>query len=129
MVVVIILAILAGTVVQQFGGTAHDTRVSRAQADIKNFEGALERYFLKMDRYPSSEEGLEALVRPPTESGRNWGGPYVREIVPDPWNHPYRYRSPGSRPERPYELWSCGADGVDGGEGVNQDIKNWREDY
>lgn len=126
MVVVIILGILAATIIPQFVGTAHDARISRARADIANLEGALERFFLHMDRYPSSEEGLEALVTAPADGAKNWRG-YIKELKPDPWGNPYVYRSPGLHGTRTYDLWSRGADGADGGEEQNADIVNWQE--
>jgi general secretion pathway protein G len=126
MVVVIILGILAATIIPQFSGTIHDAKVKKAEADIAELGGALERFFLTMDRYPSTEEGLQALVVQPPDAGNRWRGPYLRELRPDPWGHPYRYRSPGLHgPTRTYDLWSNGADGVEGGEGTGADITSW----
>jgi general secretion pathway protein G len=124
MVVVIVLGILAVTIVPQFIGVTHDARVSTAKAHIAEIESAIERFYLHMDRYPTSEEGLAALVEMPAGAGDRWRGPYVRALRPDPWDNPYQYRSPGTRGQ-PYDLWSRGADGVDGGEGEGADIGNW----
>ena len=123
MVVLIVIAILAVTVIPQFSGTKHDARVSRARADLAQLENSLERFHLHMDRYPSTPEGLDALVTRPSEGGENWRG-YITRLVKDPWGHPYRYRSPGTG-NRMYDLWSTGADKADGGEGEAQDISNW----
>jgi len=126
MVVVIILGILAATIIPQFVGTTHDAKVSRAQADIKILESALERFYLHLDRYPTASEGLQVLVTPPADGAKEWRGPYIKELRLDPWNNPYAYRSPGLHGTRTYDLWSRGADSADGGEGVNTDITNWQ---
>jgi general secretion pathway protein G len=125
MVVVTILAILAATIIPQFTTASQDAKVSRAQADIAKLESALERFFIHMDRYPTNEEGLRALTSAPSESARHWRGPYIRELLADPWGNAYLYRQPGSQ-GLPYELWSRGADGADGGDGYNADITNAR---
>lgn len=126
MVVVIVLAILAGTIIPQFAGTTYDARVSRARADIAKLEQQLELFNTKFDRYPSTEEGLEALVTGPKEA-KNFQ-PLVKELVSDPWGKPYRYRSPGIHGSKTYDLWSQGADGADGGEDKGKDITNWKEE-
>ena len=77
-----------------------------------------------MDRYPTTEEGLKVLVDTPTGEDKKWKGPYVDAIRNDPWGNPYQYRYPGTRKAR-YDLWSRGADGVEGGEGEGADIGNW----
>jgi general secretion pathway protein G len=130
MVVVIILGILAATIIPQFGKTVQNARVTRAQGDIHTLENALERYYLNMSRYPSTEEGLRVLVEPPPgEASKAWSGPYIKQLPPDPWGNPYAYRSPGtSGPNRPYDLWSRGGDGVDGGEGEAMDLANWTDE-
>jgi general secretion pathway protein G len=126
MVVVIILGILAATIIPQFAGTTQDAKIKKAKADVAILSSALERYFLHMDRYPSTEEGLRVLVTPPADGADRWRGSYVRELQPDPWGNPYQYRSPGTRgPVRTYDLWSNGADGAEGGEALDADIGNW----
>jgi general secretion pathway protein G len=127
MVVVIILGILAATIVPQFGKATQEAKFNRAKADIAQLETQIEYLFLHMDRYPQTEEGLEILVTPPGEGGDKWRGPYLKEVRPDPWGNPYRYRSPGLHGSKTYDLWSTGADGADGGEDVNTDVKNWSE--
>ena len=115
MVVVIILGILAATIIPQFARTTQDAKISKAKADITTLESALERFFLTMDRYPKTGEGLQVLVDPPSDGGQKWRGPYVKELRPDPWGNPYMYRSPGLQGAITYDLWSRGADGSDGG--------------
>lgn len=127
MVVVIILGILAATIIPQFGKTTHDAKVAAAKANIASLESALERFFLNMDRYPKTEEGLQVLVVPPRDAAEDWRGPYVKDVIPDPWRRPYAYRSPGLHGAKTYDLWSRGADGSDGGEGDGADITNWRQ--
>jgi general secretion pathway protein G len=128
MVVVIILAILAATIIPQFSGTTEEAKVSAAKHDIATLENCLERFFLNLGRYPTSEEGLRVLVTPPADGEKKWRGPYIKELRPDPWGHAYAYRSPGTHGvAKTYDLWSRGADGADGGEGVNSDITNWTE--
>ena len=125
MVVVIILGILAATIIPQFVRTTYDAKVAKAKADITTLDSALERFFLNMDSYPRSEEGLPVLVTPPADGTKNWRGPYIKELRPDPWGNAYAYRSPGLHGAKTYDLWSRGADGSDGGEDLNADITNW----
>ena len=96
-------------------------------ADIARLENALERFFIHMDRYPTTAERLKALVTPPAEGAKTWRG-YLKRLVNDPWDNPYQYRSPGLHGSKTYDLWSRGADGADGGDGVNTDITNWDAD-
>ncbi len=125
MVVVVILGILAATIIPQFVGTTHDARVSAAKGHIAELESALERFNIHMDRYPSTEEGLKVLVEAPTGEDSKWRGPYVKQLRPDPWGHPYQYRNPGVHHPSSFDLWSRAADGADGGEGQAADIGNW----
>lgn len=128
MVVLIILGILAATIVPSFVGTKDDAMLNAARTDIATLEGALERYYLHMDRYPTSEQGLAVLVEKPAEGGERWRGPYIKELKPDPWRNPYQYRSPGLHGSKTFDLWSSGADGVEGGEGLGVDITNWTKE-
>lgn len=127
MVVVIILGILAATIIPQFASRAQEAKVSRAASDIATLETQLEVLFLHMDRYPTTEEGLKALITPPADAGKKWRGPYVKELLLDPWGNPYQYRSPGQFGAKTYDLWSNGADGQPGGEGNDEDITNWTQ--
>lgn len=126
MVVVIILGVLAATVIPQFIGTTHDAKVSAAKAAISELEGALERYSLHMDRYPTTDEGLKVLTEAPAGADKKWRGPYVNQVRVDPWSSPYQYRQPGTHNPTRFDLWSRGADGAEGGEGNNADIGNWQ---
>jgi len=84
MVVVVILGILAATIIPQFIGTTKDAKVSAAKAHIAELESAIERFYVQMDRYPTSEEGLKVLVEAPAnDDGKKWRGPYVKQLRPD----------------------------------------------
>jgi general secretion pathway protein G len=125
MVVVVILGILAATIVPQFIGVTHDAKVSTAKAHVAEMESALERYSILLDRYPTSDEGLQALVDAPAGDDKKWRGPYLTKLRPDPWGSPYQYRSPGTHNRNRFDLWSMGADRADGGEGEAADVGNW----
>jgi general secretion pathway protein G len=125
MVVVIILGVLAATIVPKFMTTTHDAKVSAAKAHIAELESALERFYVHMDRYPTTDEGLKLLVEPPTGDDKKWRGPYVQQLRSDPWGTAYQYRCPGLRHTASFDLWSRGADMADGGEGNGADIGNW----
>jgi general secretion pathway protein G len=125
MVVVVILGILAATIIPQFIGTTHDAKVSAAKAHVAELESAVERYYIHMDRYPTSEEGLNVLVEAPATDEKKWRGPYIKQLRPDPWGNPYQYRAPGIHHTTSYDIWSRGADNADGGEGEAADIGNW----
>lgn len=114
MIVIAILAILGAFAVNTFKGVIPNANVTAAKSDIKNFSMVLEMYKLQNGNYPTSEEGLQKLVT---------DGMLKSKLI-DPWKNPYHYRYPGQFGEVP-EIWSTGADGVDGGEGANADIKSW----
>jgi len=124
LVVLAILGLLAGLVgprvLNQLGGAKSKT----ANVQIKDFEQALELYKLDVGRFPSAEEGLDALVRKPA-SGVGWNGPYLKrnDIPNDPWGRPYQYALPGQHGE--VDIYSFGADGAAGGDGENADVGNW----
>ena len=125
MVVVVILGILAATIIPQFMGTTQDAKISTAKANLAEIESAIERFYINMDRYPTTEEGLKVLVEPPSAEDTKWRGPYVKMVRPDPWGTPYQYKIPGTHRTTGYDLWSRGADMVDGGEKEGADIGNW----
>jgi general secretion pathway protein G len=126
MVVVVILGVLAATIIPQFMGTTHDAKVSAAKANIAEIESALERFNIHMDRIPTSDEGLKVLVEAPAgDEAKKWRGPYIKLLRRDPWNNDYQYKNPGTRHPTSFDLWSRGADGVDGGEGNGMDVGNW----
>lgn len=123
LVVLAILGLLVGLVAPQVMKYLGRARVDAARIDIHNIEAALDLFRLDAGRYPTTEEGLRALVERPTSIPR-WGGPYVKQItVPaDPWGRPYRYKYPGQRGD--YDLYSLGADDAVGGNDENQDVWN-----
>lgn len=123
LVVMVIIGLLAGYVGPRFFSQIGKSEVNAARAQIDAFEKALDQYRLDVGRYPSAEQGLEALVTAPSGEPR-WAGPYLRRAIPlDPWGQPYQYRYPGEHGE--YDLLSFGADGQPGGEGPAADITNW----
>jgi general secretion pathway protein G len=125
MVVLVIIAIVAALIVPNVIGRPDEARVTVARTDIRTIASSLEMYRLDNRRYPSTAQGLEALVArpvaPPAPS--NWAsGGYLAQLPVDPWGNPYVYRSPGDG--APYELISLGADGQPGGEGVDADLSH-----
>ncbi len=125
MVVVIIIGVLAATVIPKFVSTTYDAKVGAAKAHIAEFRGALERFNVHLDRYPTTDEGLKILVEAPSGDDKKWRGPYIDKAIPDPWGNPYQYRSPGTRNPKGYDLWSRGSDSSDGGEGAGAGIGQW----
>jgi len=107
-------------------GTTQEAKVSAAKSHIAELEAALERYSIHMDRYPTPEEGLNALVEPPSTEDQKWRGPYIKMLRPDPWGHPYQYRFPATHGTTGFDLWSRGADNADGGDDDAADIGNWQ---
>jgi general secretion pathway protein G len=126
MVVVVVLGILAATIIPQFMTTAHDAKVGTAKKSIAELGSALERFYIHMDRYPTTEEGLKVLVEMPAGEENSWRGPYIQMVRPDPWGTPFQYRFPGTRSTARYDLWSRGADMADGGDDKGADIGNWQ---
>lgn len=127
MVVVVILGILAALVVPQVMNRPEQAKVTVAQNDIKAVSAALDMYKLDNFAYPSTQQGLEALVEKPTGNPqpKNWNRDgYLKQIPQDPWGNPYQYLSPGTE-GRPYDLYSFGADGKEGGTELDADIGNW----
>ena len=125
MVVLVIIGVLAALIVPNLLERADDARVTAARTDVNNLMQALKLYKLDNLRYPSAEQGLQALVVKPTsgEIPPNWK-PYLDKLPNDPWNHPYQYSNPGLKGE--IDVYSFGADGVVGGEGKNADIGSWQ---
>jgi general secretion pathway protein G len=131
MVVIVILGILAAFVVPRLTRRPEDARVTKAKIEISNLEQALELYYLDNGMYPSTEQGLAALVEKPGvgDIPQNWqeGGYLAKGRLPnDPWGSPYVYISPGVH-NSDYDLYSLGKDGQDGGEGYDADITNWEQ--
>jgi len=125
MVVVVIIAVLAATIIPMFRGTTDDAKVSMAKSHIAEFESAISRFYIHLDRYPTAEEGLGVLVEAPAEDADKWRGPYISKLRDDPWGNPYQYRSPATKGNGEFDIWSFGKDGADGGEGPAADIGNW----
>ena len=122
MVVLVILGLLAGLVGPRLFGRVDQSKVQTAQTQIKMLRGALQTYRLDVGSYPSSAEGLAALMRPPAEVAALWSGPYLEDELPlDPWRTPYRYESPVDNLQG-FALYSLGADSTEGGEGVDADV-------
>jgi general secretion pathway protein G len=122
-VVAAIIALLAGLVVPQFIKQEEKATAKATKAQIELFGTALDTFRLDVGRYPTSQEGLQALTQKPGGVDR-WDGPYLKkEVPPDPWNKPYIYKSPGEH--GPYDIISYGADGVPGGDGTGRDITSW----
>lgn len=129
MVVITILGILAALIVPRVVGRTDDARVAAAKQDIGSVMQALKLYRLDNSRYPTTEQGLQALITKPTIEPlpSNWksGGYLERNAVPkDPWGHPYQYLSPGTQGE--IDVFSLGADNQPGGEGADADIGSWQ---
>jgi general secretion pathway protein G len=127
MVVVIVIGILAATIIPQFMGTTSDAKISSAKGHIAELESAVERFNVHMDRYPTMEEGLKALVEAPAGQEAKWRGPYIKQLRNDPWGNPYQYRAPGVHHTTSFDLWSRAEDAADGGEGQGTDIGNWEQ--
>jgi general secretion pathway protein G len=124
LIVMIILGMLAALVGPRLFSKVGKSKLQAAQAQIELFSMALDAFRLDTGRYPTTEEGLEALRVKPTGI-EGWEGPYLpKEIPNDPWGHPYEYKSPGDHGD--YDIISYGLDGVPGGEGENQDVVNWK---
>ncbi|OHC71265.1 MAG: type II secretion system protein GspG [Rhodocyclales bacterium GWA2_65_20] len=123
LVVVAIIGLLAGYVGPKYFGQIGKAEVKTARAQIDGLEKALDTYRLDVGRYPSSEQGLNALMAQPGGAVR-WAGPYLKKAIPpDPWGRSYVYKSPGEHGE--FDLYSYGRDGVAGGSGEDADITNW----
>jgi len=124
LIVMVILGLLAALVGPRMFGKVGKSRQKAAKAQIALFETALDTYRLDTSKYPTADQGLQALRTKPGGVER-WEGPYLPKNIPlDPWGHAYEYRSPGEHGE--YDIISLGADGTAGGEGENEDVVNWK---
>ena len=128
MVVVIIIGLLVAIVAPNVIGRIDDAQIVRAQADIDAIGNALKFYRVDNFAYPTTEQGLEALVTKPNDpTVRNWKpGGYLESMPRDPWGNPYQYLNPGNHGE--VDIYSLGRDGQPGGEGLDTDIGNWTPD-
>ena len=131
LVVILILGLLAGIVGPRLFGHTDEAKQTKARVQIENLSSALKMYKIDNDHYPSTEQGLEALVVEPQAGNlpRKWkkGGYMAKKQIPkDPWGNDYTYLSPGVYDD--FDITSFGADGVPGGDGVNKDINSWETD-
>lgn len=125
LIVVIIIGLLAALVGPRLFGKVGTAKLKATKAQIELFGTALDALRLDTGRYPTTEEGLKALREKPSDMN-NWKGPYLPKEIPlDPWGKSYIYKSPGEHGD--YDLVSHGLDGVEGGEGENQDIVSWKD--
>lgn len=121
-VVMVIIGLLAALVFPKLMPKVGKGKQSAAKAQIELLGQALDQFRLDTGRYPTTQEGLEALITDPGIKG--WDGPYLKKALPkDPWGNPFHYESPGNHGD--YDLYSYGADGNPGGEGENKDINSW----
>ena len=128
-VVIIVLGLLAGLVGPQIIGRVSEAKTSTAQTQIELFSVALDNYRLDNGRYPTTEQGLQALRQKPVSEPApyNWRGPYLQKEIPmDPWGQPYVYRSPGDANPTTYDLFTLGRDGQLGGEDEDADVTSWQ---
>ncbi len=124
LLVMVILSVLATVVVPKFTRRSEQARIVAAQSSIANIEVALEAFEVDTGRYPTTEEGLQALVVAPPQLD-TWRGPYIKRGIPkDPWGNNYVYRCPGEHNTNGYDLYSYGPDRQEGGD---DDIDNWSE--
>jgi general secretion pathway protein G len=126
MVVVVIIGLMAAVIVPSVMRRVDDAKVARVKSDIQGIETALTMYRLDNSKYPTAEQGLQALVTQPTDPTiKHWkAGGYLEHLNKDPWGNEYLYVFPGTH-GKDYDLYSLGADGQPGGEGVDADIGNW----
>jgi general secretion pathway protein G len=127
MVVIVIIGLLATIVALNVLPSGDTARIQKAKADIAQIEGGLELFKLQNTNYPTTTQGLQALVAAPSglaDPSRYQRGGYLKRLPNDPWGKPYLYASPGQHGEA--DVWTYGADGVEGGEGVNADIGSWQ---
>ncbi len=125
LVVLAIIGLLAGLVAPQVMKHLGGAKTKTARVQIEDLAGALDMYRLDVGRYPTTEQGLRALIEKPVDAKR-WNGPYLRKenIPQDPWYNDYHYRSPGQHGK--FDLYTLGADEKEGGEGEDQDVASWQ---
>ncbi|MEW6025698.1 MAG: type II secretion system major pseudopilin GspG [Planctomycetota bacterium] len=127
LMVVTIIGILAAIAVPKFVGLGKKASIKASIAEIRVIGSALERYEMDNQMFPSTEQGLKALIEKPSTSPvpRDWNGPYLSEDINDPWDNPYQYRNPPQSGRTDYDLWSKGPDGTDG---TADDVTNWKKE-
>jgi len=123
LLVLVILAVLAVIVVPKFAGRSEDARKTAAKTQVTNIASAVRMFEVDVGRYPSSDEGIRALMEAPGNA-KGWKGPYMeQEIKEDPWGNPYVYKQPGTHNPNGIDIYSMGPNGVDGDD---DDIGNWQ---
>ncbi len=124
LVVLTLIGIVMGIVGGNYLGQGEKAKQKAAKLEIEQFGQTLDLFKLEVGRYPTTQEGLQALITAPAGVS-NWNGPYWKKntLPKDPWTNEYKYASPGQHGA--YDIWSYGADGKEGGEGVNKDITSW----
>lgn len=124
-IVITIIGLIVAWAGNRIFGQGEKAKAGVAKSQMQDLMGALDLYKLDTGKFPTTQEGLKALMQSPS-GATNWNGPYVRraEQLKDAWNNDWIYRSPGND-NRPFEIVSLGADGAEGGEGPNKDIKSW----
>lgn len=121
LVVLVILGMLAGLVGPRLFSNVDKSKVKTAETQVKMLRGSLQSYRLDVGNYPTTEQGLPALIQKPSDV-RNWQGPYLEDELPkDPWGNAYQYKSPAQNIQE-FALYSLGADGKSGGDGLNADV-------
>jgi general secretion pathway protein G len=120
LLVLVILAVLAAVVVPKFTGRSEQAKQAAAKTDISNISMQISAFEIDTGRFPSTEEGVGALLSAPANAN-GWHGPYLERVPVDPWQNPYQYRYPGQHNTSGFDLFSMGADGREG----NDDIDNW----
>ena len=129
MAVVLIIGLLSTLVGVAIFPQIDKSRVNAARAQLKMLDAALETFRMDSARFPTTDQGLEALIIEPADARNYQPGGYLRErrLPDDPWGNPYLYESPGQNNPHAYDIWSWGADGEAGGSGVDAEIGNWTE--
>jgi len=125
LIVIVIILALNSMILPRLGGRSEEEKVASAQADIQgNISLSLKLYELDNGRFPTTEQGLQALVSKPKIEPipSNWNGPYLDKFPIDPWGRPYQYRYPGVHNPSSFDLWSVGKDGIES----EDDVKNWK---
>ncbi|MCX7919687.1 MAG: type II secretion system major pseudopilin GspG [bacterium] len=128
MLVVVIIAILAGFIIPNAVKQLPGVKIDRTKADIVNISNVIDLYYMHNGNYPTTDQGLQALIEKPTSAPipKDWRGPYLKkkQVPVDPWGNEYKYKCPGDHNPEEYDIWSMGPDGQDGSE---DDIGNWEK--
>lgn len=122
-VVLALIAAIAGLVIANLDKIFGGGKESVAKIWVKQIDTPLMAYRIQMGNYPTTEQGLQALLTPPAGQEKRWKGPYIKELPEDPWNHPYQYRYPGTKNPSSYDVWSLGPNGVEDEEVIG----NWQK--